>query len=335
MSIATAIAALQQAKEDIADAIEAKGVITTGHGLADFADDIADIPTGGGGTDKLDLLLIPNASGVDIDLSGLSITAIPYYAFARKSTVPGEANGVTLINQVKLPSTLTHIYDSAFAGHARLTVYGKRLPASLTSISASAFSYCSALELEELPASLTSIATTAFQRCSALALLSLPSNLTDIGSSAFSYCAALKLRTIPAGVQVIQTSAFEYSGIEYFDIPSTCMQVNNYAFRSCNSLETLLINAATLGNGNTSVACFRSCTALKNVWIGEDCTKIFGTSSSSRPFDGCTALTDIYCEADSKPADWSNYWNYISASTQATVHWGVSRAEAEAIFAGE
>ena len=36
-------------------------------------------------------------------------------------------------------------------------------------------------------------------------------------------------------------------------------------------------------------------------------------------FSGCTNLTDIYCEASSKPSGWSSNW---LGDCKATIHWG-------------
>jgi hypothetical protein len=76
---------------------------------------------------------------------------------------------------------------------------------------------------------------------------------------------------------------------------------------------------------------FYSCRELEHVWIGAHCTAIKSTSWNDTPFNYCTALTDVYCEAAEQPADWGAYWNYKDQNTQLTVHWGVSEAEFDAI----
>ena len=49
MSIADKLNRLNGAREDIIDALDAKGVTAFGHGFEDFPDDIASITGGGGG----------------------------------------------------------------------------------------------------------------------------------------------------------------------------------------------------------------------------------------------------------------------------------------------
>lgn len=118
-------------------------------------------------------------------INGLTVTAIADSAFAGKA-----------ITSIRLPATVTSIGASAFEGCPHLTTVS--LPASLRSIGARAFASCGVLRSVDIPASVTSIGEAAFERCYALEAAYLPAGLTQIGARAFRYCSALTLY-VPSG----------------------------------------------------------------------------------------------------------------------------------------
>ena len=335
MSIATAIAALQQAKEDIAQAIEDKGVVTTGHGLADFADDIADIPTGGGDTTAIENLLLRCFSGessgtqratvIDMrHIGDISIYGLRPYAFY----------GLYAAELYLPPITSVNIPLRCFSdSHIPKII----LPAHITALGQNCF-YNAKITNFDAPAGITTIPNYCFYSCTALTSISLP-GVTEIGANAFQMCDLLDFNSpldIAPNLTKVGATAFKScNALTEIDLPSQLTQVDQQSFSTCANLETAFISTKRLGSTSTANQAFGSCIKLKNVWIGEDCVNVPASSYSAAPFYGCTALTDIYCEVYSKPSGWGNYWHYKNASTQATVHWGVSRAEAEAIFAGE
>jgi hypothetical protein len=68
---------------------------------------------------------------------------------------------------------------------------------------------------------------------------------------------------------------------------------------------------------------FASCYNLKSVIIPASVTTV-----GELVFAECFEMTDIYCEAESKPDAWSESWN---VECNATVHWGY-KAEPELAF---
>ena len=80
----------------------------------------------------------------------------------------------------------------------------------VTSISAYAFFYFTALESVEIPEGVTSIGFCAFYNCSSLESVQLPDSLSSIGAGAFLDCTSLTSITIPAGVSEIKADAFYY-----------------------------------------------------------------------------------------------------------------------------
>ena len=49
------------------------------------------------------------------------------------------------------------------------------------------------------------------------------------------------------------------------------------------------------------------------------------------PFYNCSSNLVIYLEATEAPTAFGTYWNYINASTQLTVVYGVSESEFDAL----
>jgi hypothetical protein len=87
-------------------------------------------------------------------------------------------------------------------------IKGLVLPSGMTSISASAFSWCGYLSSVTLPAGLTTIGATAFRDCGSLTSVILPSSLTSIYNGAFGDCFNLPEITLPEGLTFIEYDAF-------------------------------------------------------------------------------------------------------------------------------
>ena len=149
---------VKAAKTAIANAITAKGgTVSSGDGLEDFASDIASIPSGGGGSDLIDL--------IERDIASINI-----------------------------PDTTTQIGAHAF--HSCLSLTSVTMPSSVTSIDADAFRECSNLTSVTMPSSLKSISNNAFRGCFNLPSVTIPSSVTSISSSAFYGCSNLATITV-------------------------------------------------------------------------------------------------------------------------------------------
>jgi len=194
-----------------------------------------------------------------------------------------------------------------------------------------AFASQEKLTIGSLPATLKRISSNAFQGCSLLALTSIPDGVT-IGQAAFQDCKSLKIKELPAGVTLSSTCFRGCSGITAMDVKAS-LKAYGSVFLSCTGLQTLKIRGASCGISSPNNM-FKGCTALANVWISSSCATIAADNTSYAPFIGCSKLTDIYCETASAPSGFGNYWHYTGNSTQATVHWGVSEADFDAIVGG-
>ena len=291
----------------IADAIREKNSSTDTYKVEEMAEAVKNLPTGG--DDSLLTLIASGLSETDdagvIDLSKLHITQVRDYFLAKG------------IRYVAVPASGTTL-------PAEYTVL---LPDSLTSIGDSAFYYCSGLTNINLPDSLTSIGNSAFYGCRGLTNINLPDSLTSIGDSAFYGCRGLTEITIPENVVKLGKSVLSSCSVlakASIMCTAVTLSYSNY-FSSDVALTTIKLNVAGITGKAFDLA------ALTKVWIGANCTTITGSTSSNGVFQEATALTDIYCAADKAANNWGYYWNYTSTTTRATVHWGVTEAEFDAL----
>ena len=95
--------------------------------------------------------------------------------------------------------------------------------------------------------------------------------------------------------------------LEYKGLPVT--SIGDFAFESCASLKSI-----TIPEGVTSIGycAFYDCKSLTRITIPSSVISIVFFA-----FANCSSLT-IYCEAESKPNGWDNYWNY----SNCPVVWG-------------
>lgn len=198
-------------------------------------------------------------------------------------------------------------YSGDLKGIVERTSTEIKLPEGVTKIGSFVFSGYTSLVLIKLPNGITSIEGSAFQGCTNLALTSLPDGLTSIGYYAFQYCTNLALTSLPNGITSIGTSVFY----------------------GCTNLA---LTSLPEGISSIGQSAFYGCTNLKKIWIPKGCMKITASSAAYSTFYNCTNLTDIYTDATEKLSGWDTYWNYTGDSTQATVHYNVTKAEFEAMF---
>ncbi|MBR4940722.1 MAG: leucine-rich repeat domain-containing protein, partial [Clostridia bacterium] len=124
-----------------------------------------------------------------------------------------------------------------------------------------AFGYCSFTTID-IPDSVTSIGAAAFKGCYALSSVEIPEGVTVIGDYAFGGCDALASVTVPEG------------GLEAIGLSGS----------------TSLTSAKIMdGVVRISSDFFAGCVNLTEVTIPESVKLI-----SSRAFNDCTLLTDVY-----------------------------------------
>lgn len=146
------------------------------------------------------------------------------------------------------------------------------IPNGVTSISNSAFTYCTSLSSVTIPNSVTSIGNGAFSDCTSLLNITFPSGLTSIGTSLFSGCTSLSSLTIPDSVTSIDNYAFKAcSGLTSINIPSGLTSLGTAAFSGCTSLLNVTIpDSITTINNYT----FAYCKSLSSATIPDSVTNI-------------------------------------------------------------
>lgn len=190
-------------------------------------------------------------------IGGTTMTALEDEAFMRSSIA-------TLIKEITIPSTITSIGDSCFAGLTSCVAYkvdaanpayksidgvlytkdGKTLvaypqgrentlfsvPSGVASIAPGALANSRHLTSVTLPSTVRSIGRSAFQDCRSLSSINIPSGVTSIEEQAFMKCASLASVSFPSSVKTINPNAFAMTGMKKVVLPKTVERVGDGAF---------------------------------------------------------------------------------------------------------
>ena len=153
-----------------------------------------------------------------------------------------------------------------------------------------AFEYCRHLTSINIPNSITEIRGYAFFSCEGLTSITIPDSVTNLGERVFAYCRSLTSITIPESVTSIPPWMLYY----------------------CDSLASINIHKNITSIGNRA---FGYCYGLTSIVIHKGVTSI-----DSYAFKASGNLT-IYCETESKPESWNEYWNI----SECPVVWGYTK----------
>ncbi len=124
-----------------------------------------------------------------------------------------DSDGVNLICDVTIPSTVEIIGQGAFNGCSNLKSI--TIPNSVTNISKDAFRNCTNIESITIPNSVTSIGDYAFADCDSLTSIEIPHTVASIGDFTFEYCDNLTNIEISDNVTSIGRGAF--SATAYYE----------------------------------------------------------------------------------------------------------------------
>lgn len=203
---------------------------------------------------------------------------------------------------------------------------------SIQSISKSAFEGCYNLIGIVLPYGILQLNDRVFYNCYNLTEVKLPANLTSIGDEVFQMCSELESIEIPETVTSIGQYAFRESGLKSVKLPDGITKIDYFTFSGCENLQEVYIPETVT---NIEQQAFGNCVSLKHLYIPSSVITIYETPTGE-PYPGqpnfsivfgCTNELVIYCGAESKPANWQDYWNSISNDETATVKFGYTYEE--------
>ena len=178
------------------------------------------------------------------------------------------------LDSVKIPSSVTTIGATAFSGCSSLS--SVTIPVGVTTIEDGAFSGCSNLTSVIISSSVTSIGSWAFSYCSNLAKVSIPSSVTNIADRAFHGCAKLKSLEVLfdnenyksiSGLLLTKdakTLVAAPRGLPDLMIPPGVTNIGSYAFSGCHGLESVVLPSSVKSIGDYA---FFNCISLNSLCI--------------------------------------------------------------------
>lgn len=240
---------------------------------------------------------------IHLDLSGLSITDIPYEALSN----------CWQIETVILPATLKAIHGYAFY---RTGIRDLVFPESLEIIDGSYnFANCDFLTSISIPNGVKSLPSYCFYDCNNLQHVTLPDRLEAIGSNCFEYCNLLELYvpgtlknisyaafsrnanmaslTLSEGIETIGTYAFLYcNSLSTITFPSSLRRINSEAF--CNDASVSKLSAINFNEGLEEIdyRAFANNKLLTEITLPSSLIYCL-----DYPFDNCTGIQKIYTYA--------------------------------------
>lgn len=203
------------------------------------------------------------------------------------------------LESVILPSSIVGIRNYAFSGCANLE--NIILPEGVTYIDFDAFADCVSLEIMEFPSTTNDINQSAFRGCTKLNAVSVDSSNTVyhsagncvIKTDTRELIVGCNTSIIPNNATVTSIGNYAFSGrdIRNITIPDNITSIGNWAFYSCETLESI-----TIGDGVTNIglSAFSICKALTTIYIPSSVVNV-GISA----FSGCNQLTNVIFDNDS------------------------------------
>lgn len=167
----------------------------------------------------------------------------------KKLTVGGKCTSInnyyfencSALTDVTIGESVTSIGSNAFAGTGLASV---KLPDGVTVINSSSFQNCKSLAEVNLGKDVTSIGEMAFYG-SPVSKINLPESVASIGAYSFSGAKLSGELVIPAAVTKIGVEAFNgNSALTSVKFGAAVASIAEGAFRGCNGLQTLVVDAA-------------------------------------------------------------------------------------------
>ena len=256
-----------------------------------------------------------NTSLKSVNLAATQITSLEESTFS----------GCTKLTTVSFPSNLESINSLAFYNCTKLSSLSIR-GTKVKSIDTNAFSSCTSLSTISLPSTLVNIdAFLSCTSLSNVMVLSdkgaMQAQLFSNGNASFNGCTIYQIDTSNSTAKVIafigndngddslgvaasisdtvsdngintfivneiNDWAFFNSNINNITMPSTLLQIDDFAFYNCSSLTSVDLSATNLSS--IGMDAFSTCTSLNSVILSNGLISI-----GDRAFEGCTSLAQI------------------------------------------
>ncbi len=202
----------------------------------------------------------------------------------RVTTVGANAFDGCKVTKVQLPASITKIRKSSFTWCTSLTHVN--IPAGVEVLEEGAFSNCTSLSSISLPNSVTELGPGCFEKCSSLSTIEFSSGLKTLGRYCFSDCGSLTSVTLPTGVETLGERCFQNCDrLKKVVLPNTITKIDDTAFGTCDSLVSVNIPNQLTALGDYV---FERCTELPAIVIPEGITSI-----GFACFDGCKKLASV------------------------------------------
>ncbi len=205
------------------------------------------------------------------------------------------------IRCVIIPNGVTGILANCFDSS---TVRIVSLPKTITSISASAFTYATQLSGIVVPYGCTSIGNSCFTQNRGSKYIALPNSITSMGTVVFQSCTGIKEYNYPSQLTSVTTQVFQYnSSLQKVILSNNLTKISNNAFSSCIMLKKITIPSSVTSIGNSA---FSACNVLFDVYVEATTPPTLGTSVFP------SAIKHIYVPSASlsdyqAATNWSSY----------------------------
>lgn len=202
------------------------------------------------------------------------------------------------ITSVKIPNSVTSIYDDAFARCYNLA--SVTIGNGVKSIGDYAFNSCDELKSIKIPNSVTSIGASAFEDCDRLTKVTMGSGVKTIGEDAFEDCDTITnvyisnlaawckiefsdslSNPLNAGAKLFVNNA----QLTSFVTPKGITKINNFAFFGCKGLTSVNISSSVKTVGERA---FKNCANLKTITLSNKIDEL-----GEEVFFGCEKLTSV------------------------------------------
>ena len=202
------------------------------------------------------------------------------------------------ITSVKIPNSVTSIYNDAFASCYNLA--SVTIGNGVKSIGDYAFNSCDELKSIKIPNSVTSIGASAFEDCDGLTKVTMGSGVKTIGEDAFEDCDTITnvyisnlaawckiefsdslSNPLNAGAKLFVNNA----QLTSFVTPKGITKINNFAFFGCKGLTSVNISGSVNTVGERA---FKNCTDLKNITLSNKIDEL-----GKEVFFGCEKIGSV------------------------------------------